>query len=55
MDAKELLIREIIGFLNENAEYAVLRNYEQLPVATMLVTSTSSYAVGISDCCGAGL
>ena len=32
MDAKELLIREIIGFLNENAEYAVLRNYEQLPV-----------------------
>lgn len=29
---KERLIREIIGFLNENADYVVLRNYEQLPV-----------------------
>lgn len=31
MNAKEQLIREIISFLNDNAEYAVLRNYEQLP------------------------
>lgn len=32
MEVKERLIREIIGFLNENADYVVLRNYEQLPV-----------------------
>lgn len=31
MDAKEQLIRAVISFLNDNAEYAVLRNYEQLP------------------------
>lgn len=32
MDAKEQLIRAIIGLLNERVSYAVLRNYEQLPL-----------------------
>lgn len=31
MDARQHLISEIIGFLNDKTEYAVLRNYEQLP------------------------